>query len=29
VFTLIALALMLYGIVTMFEKRFLKWQEKS
>jgi NitT/TauT family transport system permease protein len=28
VFTLIALALMLYGIVTMLEKRFLKWQEK-
>ncbi len=29
VFTLIALALMLYGIVTLLEKRFLKWQEKS
>lgn len=29
VFTLIALALMLYGIVTMLEKRFLKWQERS
>ncbi len=29
VFTLIALALMLYGIVTLFEKRFLKWQEKN
>lgn len=28
VFTLIALALMLYGIVTLLEKRFLKWQEK-
>src|SRR5687767_7827442 len=28
VFTLIALALMLYGFVTMLEKRFLKWQEK-
>jgi len=28
VFMLIALALMLYGIVTMLEKRFLKWQEK-
>lgn len=27
VFTLIALALMLYGIVTLLEKRFLKWQE--
>jgi len=26
VFTLIALALMLYGIVTLMEKRFLKWQ---
>ena len=26
VFTLIGLALMLYGIVTMLEKRFLKWQ---
>jgi putative riboflavin transport system permease protein len=26
VFTLIALALMLYGIVTLLEKRFLKWQ---
>jgi len=25
---LIALALMLYGIVTLLEKRFLKWQEK-
>ena len=29
VFTLIALALMLYGIVTLLEKRFLKWQEKN
>jgi len=29
VFTLIALALMLYGIVTMLEKRYLKWQERS
>jgi NitT/TauT family transport system permease protein len=28
VFTLVALALMLYGIVTLFEKRFLRWQEK-
>ncbi|HLF75581.1 MAG TPA: ABC transporter permease [Anaerolineales bacterium] len=28
VFTLIALALILYGIVTLLEKRFLKWQEK-
>jgi NitT/TauT family transport system permease protein len=28
VFTLIALALMLYGIVTLLEKKFLKWQEK-
>jgi NitT/TauT family transport system permease protein len=28
VFTLIALALMLYGIVTLLEKRFLKWQDK-
>jgi len=28
VFTLIALALMLYGIVTLLEKRFLKWQQK-
>jgi NitT/TauT family transport system permease protein len=28
VFTLVALALMLYGIVTLLEKRFLKWQEK-
>jgi len=28
VFTLIALALMLYGIVTMLERRFLRWQEK-
>ena len=27
VFMLIALALMLYGIVTLLEKRFLKWQE--
>ena len=26
VFTLVALALMLYGIVTLLEKRFLKWQ---
>ena len=29
VFTLITLALMLYGIVTLLEKRFLKWQEKN
>ena len=29
VFTLIALALMLYGIVTLLEKRFLKWQNPS
>ena len=29
VFTLITLALMLYGIVTMLEKRYLKWQEKN
>ncbi len=28
VFTLIALALMLYGFVILLEKRFLKWQEK-
>jgi NitT/TauT family transport system permease protein len=28
VFTLIALALMLYGIVLLLERRFLKWQEK-
>jgi NitT/TauT family transport system permease protein len=28
VFTLIALALMLYGIVRLLENRFLKWQEK-
>lgn len=28
VFMLIALALMLYGFVTLLEKRFLKWQEK-
>ena len=28
VFTLIALALMLYGIVTLLEKRFLKWQQR-
>jgi NitT/TauT family transport system permease protein len=28
VFTLVALALMLYGAVTLLEKRFLKWQEK-
>lgn len=28
VFTLVALALMLYGIVTLLERRFLKWQEK-
>jgi NitT/TauT family transport system permease protein len=28
VFTLIALALMLYGIVNLLEKRFLKWQSK-
>jgi NitT/TauT family transport system permease protein len=29
VFMLIALALMLYGVVTLLEKRFLKWQERS
>ena len=29
VFTLIALALMLYGIVTLLEKKFLKWQNPS
>jgi NitT/TauT family transport system permease protein len=29
VFTLVALALMLYGLVTLLEKRFLKWQERS
>jgi NitT/TauT family transport system permease protein len=29
VFMLIALALMLYGMVTLLEKRFLKWQQKS
>ena len=29
VFTLIALALMLYGLVTLLEKRFLKWQNPS
>lgn len=29
VFTLIALALMLYGIVRLLEVRFLKWQERS
>jgi NitT/TauT family transport system permease protein len=28
VFTLIALALLLYGIVTLLEKKFLKWQER-
>jgi NitT/TauT family transport system permease protein len=28
VFMLIALALLLYGMVTLLEKRFLKWQEK-
>jgi NitT/TauT family transport system permease protein len=28
VFTLVALALMLYGVVTLLEKRFLKWQNK-
>jgi NitT/TauT family transport system permease protein len=28
VFMLVALALMLYGIVTLLEKRFLKWQNK-
>lgn len=28
VFMLITLALMLYGIVTLLEKRFLKWQER-
>jgi ABC-type nitrate/sulfonate/bicarbonate transport system permease component len=29
VFTLIALALTLYGIVTLLEKMFLKWQERT
>lgn len=29
VFMLIALALMLYGIVTLLEKRFLKWQQNA
>ena len=29
VFMLIGLALMLYGFVTLLEKRFLKWQEKN
>jgi ABC-type nitrate/sulfonate/bicarbonate transport system permease component len=29
VFMLIILALMLYGIVTMLERRFLKWQDTS
>ena len=29
VFTLVALALMLYGVVTLLEKRFLKWQNPS
>lgn len=29
VFMLIALALLLYGIVTLLEKRFLKWQDPS
>ena len=29
VFMLVALALMLYGIVTLLEKRFLKWQNKN
>jgi NitT/TauT family transport system permease protein len=29
VFTLITLALMLYGIVTLLEKKFLKWQNPS
>jgi NitT/TauT family transport system permease protein len=28
VFTLIALALLLYGIVTLLERKFLKWQER-
>jgi ABC-type nitrate/sulfonate/bicarbonate transport system permease component len=28
VFMLIALALVLYGIVTLLEKKFLKWQNK-
>ena len=28
VFMLIALALMLYGVVTLLEKRFLKWQQR-
>jgi ABC-type nitrate/sulfonate/bicarbonate transport system permease component len=29
VFMLIALALMLYGIVVLLEKRYLKWQNVS
>src|ERR1041384_4182587 len=29
VFMLIALALILYGVVTLLERRFLKWQEKN
>ncbi|MBK9924451.1 MAG: ABC transporter permease [Anaerolineales bacterium] len=29
VFTLVALALMLYGIVRLLENKFLKWQERS
>ena len=29
VLTLIALALMLYGIVTLLERKYLKWQEKN
>jgi NitT/TauT family transport system permease protein len=29
VFTLIALALILYGTVTLLEKRFLKWQQRN
>jgi len=29
VFTLVALALLLYSVVTLLEKRFLQWQERS
>ena len=29
VFTLVALALSLYGVVTLLERKFLKWQERS
>ena len=29
VFTLVALALLLYGVVTLLERRFLKWQNKN